>query len=120
MIIIIMAMCVSNTRCIIHNTNKHVYIGIGIAIVSVIVCTSDSDNVYNNHGTTFEHFRTTQSWLDPAKTQVIGLKLPLTFGKLNSQSTLGDFDSDHLSQVSFFHVFVDFLPSHKGSQLQLV
>ena len=44
-------MCVSNTRCIIHNTNKHVYIGIGIAIVSVIVCTSDSDNVYNNHGT---------------------------------------------------------------------
>ena len=26
-----------------------------------------------------------QSWLDPAKTQVIGLKLPLTFGKLNSR-----------------------------------
>ena len=47
-------------------------------------------------GLLFEHFHT-QSWLDPAKTQVIGLKLPLAFGKLNSQSALGDLDSDHLS-----------------------
>ena len=60
-----------------------------------------------------------QSWLDPAKVQLIGFKFPSTFGKLNSQATLGDLDSDHLSKLSLFHIVIMILPLHKGTQLQL-